>query len=520
MMANRQSPGFFGKFPVRGDFISRRLPTDFIRDWDGWLQGSLTASREVLGENWLAVYLTSPLWRFILSPGVCGPHGWMGVLMPSVDRVGRYFPLTLAIALNRDNGLAGLFVSAAEWFARLEHLALSCLEDGFDLDTFDKRLQQEALPASMDSSPVQGAAKVYENGQRCMPMHVEMHNLTQMPEAISHLGSCLLADYLPSYSLWSTSGSERVQPCLLVYQGLPPVTSFTDMISGEWPSACRQGKVAAAFPSTAAVLPAATDKPRSSLAETLPAWQWHSSAMTSVGKVRKKNEDSYLDHPAAGLWVVADGMGGHWAGELASKTVVEALTALAVGNDLESSLSEASDRLRAVNDRLLAMAEEEGVDRTMGSTVVAMLARENRGAAIWAGDSRLYRLRGQMFTQLTRDHSLVEELVRQGTVPKPGAEQGMNLNVITRAVGAQQELVLDTITFQAEADDVYLLCSDGLVREMQDEEISSILRWHERDRCARALVDLALERGARDNVTVVVVWPKPAEKAVPTGTAM
>lgn len=157
MMANRQSPGFFGKFPVRGDFISRRLPADFIRDWDGWLQGSLTASREVLGENWLAVYLTSPLWRFILSPGVCGPHGWMGVLMPSVDRVGRYFPLTLALALNRDNGLAGLFVSAADWFGRLEHLALSCLEDGFDLDIFDKQLQQEALPASMDSGPVRGA---------------------------------------------------------------------------------------------------------------------------------------------------------------------------------------------------------------------------------------------------------------------------------------------------------------------------------------------------------------------------
>ena len=514
MTSIQQPPGYFGKFPILGDFISRRLPADFIRGWDAWLQGSLTASREVLGENWLSIYLTSPLWRFILSPGVCGPNGWMGVLMPSVDRVGRYFPLTLAVAINQGNDLAGLFVAAADWFGRLEHLALSCLEDGFDVDAFDKHLQQEMLPARMDSGTVQISDREHENGQPFMAMHVEMHNLTQMPEAIAHLGSCLLADCLPSYSLWSTSGSERVQPCLLVFQGLPPVTSFTDMLSGQWPSALRQGKVSSAFPPTAAVLPAAAGKPLHGRPETSPTWQWHSGAMTSVGKVRKKNEDSYLDHPTAGLWVVADGMGGHWAGELASKAVVDALSTLPVDNDLESSLAEAADRLRAVNGRLIAMAEEEGVDRTMGSTVVAMLARENRGAAIWAGDSRLYRLRGQIFTQLTRDHSLVEELVRQGTVSKLGAEKGISANVITRAVGAEQELALDTITFQAESDDVFLLCSDGLVREVQDEEISSILRWHERDRCARALVELALERGARDNVTVVVVWPEPAAKDV------
>jgi type VI secretion system protein ImpM len=517
-MMPSQSPGFFGKFPVRGDFISRRLPADFIRSWDAWLQGSLVASREILGESWLSIYLTSPLWRFILNPGVCGPNGWMGVLMPSVDRVGRYFPLTLAIATSQGNGLASLFVSAADWFARLEHLALSCLEDDFDFDAFDQQLQQQAPPAVPDSGPLQvSGPEGPEDGQPLRAMHVEMRDLDQMPEAIAHLGSSLLAVYLSTYSLWSTSGSERVQPCLLLYPGLPPAASFADLISGQWPGACRQGKV----PAPAAVLPEAAGRTGHEVfSAARPARQWRSSAMTTVGKVRKKNEDAYLDQPAAGLWAVADGMGGHWAGELASKTAVEALATLPVaGNDLENALADAAGRLRAANDRLLAMAEEKGMGRTMGSTVVAMLATENRGAAIWAGDSRLYRLRGQILTQLTRDHSLAEELARQGTVAMEAGGPGINTNVITRAVGAQPELLLDTITFQAEADDVYLLCSDGLVREVQDEEISSILRWHERDRCARALVELALERGARDNVTVVVVWPEPAEQAAPRGSA-
>jgi len=516
-MSNQQPPGYFGKFPIMGDFVSRRLPADFIRGWDAWLQGSLAESRKVLGDIWLSLYLTSPLWRFILSPGICGPNGWMGILMPSVDRVGRYFPLTLATVINQGNGLAGLFLSAADWFGRMEHLALSCLEDDFDLDVFDRELQKEELPTPLGSDPVQVSDKDHENGQRFMAMHAEMQSLSQMPEAIIQLGSSLLANYLPTYSLWSSSGSELVKPCLLVYQGLPPVTFFTDLLRGQWPSTLRQWKVSSAVPPPAALATDAAGKPPPSLSVSPPSWQWHSSAMTSEGKIRTKNEDSYLDHPAAGLWVVADGMGGHWAGEVASKTVVDALTTLPVGNDLESALSEASERLRAVNGRLIAMAEEEEGGRTMGSTVVAMLAMQNQGAAIWAGDSRLYRLRGQILTQLTRDHSLVEELVRQGTFTKAGAEQGVSSNVITRAVGGQQELVLDTITFQVESGDVYLLCSDGLVREVQDEEISSILRWHERDRCARALVELSLERGARDNVTVVVIWPEPGGKAMGGG---
>jgi len=514
-MTNRQGqPGFYGKVPVLGDFISRRLPADFIQVWDGWLQRSLLSSRQHLGDSWLSIYLTSPIWRFILSPGICGQSGWMGVLMPSVDRVGRYFPLTLATAINQQNGLARLFLSAAEWFDKLEHLALSSLEDGFNLDTFDAQLQQDVFSAQQDIDFLMTAENDCAKVQNPLAMHVEMHNLALMPEAIAHLSSCLLPRLMSSYSLWSSSGSERVQPCLLVFEDLPPETAFSELISGQWQIADRQGKIS--IPSSPVGTAAERDVPEfwpDEGKESPAPRQWSSSAATNVGKVRKINEDSYLDHPAAGLWAVADGMGGHFAGEVASKAVVDALVGLSAGNDLQAAISKVIACLETVNGQLITMSSSEGdFNKTMGSTVVAMLAFGNQGAAIWAGDSRLYRLRGEIFTQLTEDHSLAVELAKQGTPVGQINSEPVNSNIITRAVGAQPELVVDSFTFQIENDDVYLLCSDGLIREVKDDEISTLLRRHERAEAAQGLVELALERGARDNVTAIVVWPTPAGK--------
>jgi len=452
-MTNLQGqPGYYGKVPVLGDFISRRLPADFIQVWDGWLQRSLLSSRQHLGDSWLSIYLTSPIWRFILSPGICGQSGWMGVVMPSVDRVGRYFPLTLATAINQSNGLARLFLSAADWFNRLEHLALSSLEDGFNLDTFDAQLQQEVFSARQDNDSLLTAENDCANGRNPLAMHVEMHNLALMPEAIAHLSSCLLPRLMSSYSLWSSSGSERVQPCLLVFEELPPEAAFAELISGQWQVADRQGKIS--IPSSPGV--AATERAvpefRPDEDKEYPApRQWSSSAATNVGKVRKINEDSYLDHPAAGLWAVADGMGGHFAGEVASKAVVDALVGLSAGNDLQGAISKVIACLQTVNAQLITMSEGEGdIVKTMGSTVVAMLAAGNQGAAIWAGDSRLYRLRGELFSQLTEDHSLAVELAKQGTPVGQINSEPVNSNIITRAVGAQPELVVDSFTFQVE----------------------------------------------------------------------
>ena len=141
-MENLSIPGFYGKLPVLGDFVSRRLSREFINPWDKWLQSAMAASQQQLAEHWLKAYLSSPVWRFALSPGLCGNAGWLGVLMPSVDRVGRYFPLTLALPVSTDINLSDVFIANNAWFTEVESIALTALEDNLDLNGFDNLLDQ------------------------------------------------------------------------------------------------------------------------------------------------------------------------------------------------------------------------------------------------------------------------------------------------------------------------------------------------------------------------------------------
>jgi type VI secretion system protein ImpM len=149
-------PGWFGKIPSLGDFASRRLPQPFIDTWDNWLQLSMTASRAALGASWLDTYLNSPIWRFLLLPGVIGDAMWAGVMMPSVDKVGRHFPLTIAAAHLPQAGSLAAVVAAREWYAELEEAALATLDIGFTVDQFETRLA--ALPFPQMSAPSGEAA--------------------------------------------------------------------------------------------------------------------------------------------------------------------------------------------------------------------------------------------------------------------------------------------------------------------------------------------------------------------------
>ncbi len=147
--------GFFGKVPTHRDFLSRRLPRSFLAPWDHWLQEAIATSRVQLGEAWLQAYLVNPLWRFCLSPGLCGPELWAGIVMPSVDRVGRYFPLSIVASLPRGAALFGIPVRAQAWFDEAEAVILSALEDdAFEVDQFDEGVRQLASRMPMlDAAP-------------------------------------------------------------------------------------------------------------------------------------------------------------------------------------------------------------------------------------------------------------------------------------------------------------------------------------------------------------------------------
>ena len=141
-------PGWYGKLPSLGDFASRRLPVEFVKAWDAWLQDVIPASREALGEGWFDAYLTMPIWRFVFLPGLVTQSGWAGVLMPSVDRVGRHFPLTLAVELPSPAAAAYAVFEGAEWYAGLEAAALGVLDPTRSVDDLDEALAGSVLHAS------------------------------------------------------------------------------------------------------------------------------------------------------------------------------------------------------------------------------------------------------------------------------------------------------------------------------------------------------------------------------------
>lgn len=234
-------------------------------------------------------------------------------------------------------------------------------------------------------------------------------------------------------------------------------------------------------------------------------YSYVSAACTHVGMVRRLNEDACLDRPDLGLWVVADGMGGHHAGDVASRLIVESLDRIPPPSDAAVFLSTVKAHLVEANGALRAEAAGQGPDRIIASTVVALLVYGRHFACVWAGDSRLYLFRDGCLRQIGRDHSHVQELVDLGLVSAEEARNHPQANIVTRAVGATDELELDMRHEPVLPDDLFLLCSDGLTKMLTDGEIEEILGRVAAPEAAQALTDLALERGAVDNVTSVTV---------------
>lgn len=224
---------------------------------------------------------------------------------------------------------------------------------------------------------------------------------------------------------------------------------------------------------------------------------------TDVGLRRKVNEDSLLVRTERGLWAVADGMGGHEGGDVASAKVTEALMRLPVLYGLDNLVDSAIAALKQVNRELVDMATGRE-QRTIGSTVVGLAIADGRFRCFWAGDSRAYLLRGDQITQLTRDHSLVQDLVNAGMLDPEEAEGHPNANIITRAVGVAQELKVDTVDGDVKQGDQFLLASDGLTRLVDAAELAATLSSNGPAEAADLLIETVLSRGAPDNVSIII----------------
>lgn len=480
--------GFYGKLPSHGDFIRRRVSEAFVNAWDPWLQHCMVASRERLDGHWLQIYLTSPVWRFVLAEGVAGSACHAGVLIPSVDRVGRYFPFAVVAELPADVAPLAATIHGRSWFESIESLLLAALDaQDLELEKFDAALCGTASAlASMARPPGIVLDGTFPHTSHHWRMPIESSD--KVAAALIDTLMAPVSRTLRPLSLWWSAGSECVGASCLLTRGLPEPQRFAAMLDGSWQASGWSGESADLV----------RDEPEPFRYRVVAA------AVTDIGLVRKQNEDAFLDRSDLGLWAVADGMGGHSHGAEASQMVVDALSALEPEATLNAALTRASVALERVNADLQRAAQRTEDPFSSGSTVVLLSVRQQEWGVAWAGDSRLYLLRNGVLSQLTCDHSedQSEQHVIGGDTSMPIACSG----VITRAVGGYPQLELDQHSGVLQPGDRFLLSSDGLHGVVHHVQLQSILQENaDPDLAASKLIAAAKQSHSRDNITAVVI---------------
>ena len=232
---DQRSLGFFGKLPSRGDFVSRQLPRGFVEPWDTWLQGAIATSKDELGDKWLDYYLTWPIWHFVLGAGFCGQDQWCGVMMPSVDRVGRYFPITVAANVGVDVGLFTLLTANHSWFSAIDEVLLAVLEeDAITPDELGERVLAMGRPTAVSAGTRDLAAASVKEPSDVINSRIDA---SETGLAASFLLDAVISRRLQSCSLWWSSGSDHVAGGLSIADGLPASAGFVAMMDGNWESA-------------------------------------------------------------------------------------------------------------------------------------------------------------------------------------------------------------------------------------------------------------------------------------------
>jgi type VI secretion system protein ImpM len=482
--------GLFGKLPSHGDFLRRRVSDAFVDAWDAWLRECLAESRASLGERWLDVYLTSPAWRFVCASGASGPAPVIGLMVPSVDRVGRFFPLTLVAELPDDVSLIAAATDSAPFFDSAERLLIETLAaEDIDFERFDERvvklgdaLESVTLPPPVLLDPAAAAMVSGDTHSWQIPIGAA----AKLAPVFEQLLSWRLSTMYDPLVLWWTEGSSIVEPSCLITKALPHPGTFGALLDGCWAQyrwRPVQGRVD-------------TGETVDMRAEDARLIGFRSAAASDVGLAREINEDAFIERPEVGVWAVADGLGGHRAGEVASHMVCDALAEFVPDPTFEGTIDAARQRLQLVNEHLLRTGTRVALADRSASTVVVLLVRGMSCAILWAGDSRVYRWRSGRLERLTRDHSVVDS---EG----PGGQEVSN--AVTRAVGVQPTLTLDLLRDTVFAGDRFLLCSDGLTRTLSESQIGAWMENRHISAAVEGLISDTLAAGAPDNVTVLIV---------------
>jgi serine/threonine protein phosphatase Stp1 len=390
-------------------------------------------------------------WDHWLQGGITAAQAALGPVFDARWAVAPAWRFHLPAGRCGPDAVAGVLLPSADAVGRLFPLTVAALleaQDGPPAEAWFERLEQVAQAARDDGRPIDDLAAA----------------LPGVPAG--------QAGTLAEPAWWTANGGRVAAPT--------------------WPSAAQ-------FVALLAPLGAAEPEPPAEPppAACTPVVQ----AITHPGGVRSRNEDAFVERPDIGLWAVADGAGGHGAGDIASEAVEAALSALPGGLSAGEVLAQARLRLAEVHAALQGMSEgPEG--RMPVTTVVVLMVRGDHFACLWAGDSRAYLLRQGQLLPVTQDHSLVRELVEAGMLRPEQAESHPQANVITRAVGGPDALALDKVAGRLQAGDRLLLCTDGLYKALPEGQIAQLLAD---GGDPAGLVEACLQAGAPDNVTALVV---------------
>lgn len=339
--ATRHPAGYFGKVPTHGDFVSNRLDRAFREAFDGWLRGSIRASQERLGDGWLNAFLASPVWRFALAGGIAGRAPVLGVLAPSADRVGRYFPLVVAVPLPEFRGPPEALAECRDWLAAADAAARSAAGPDFTLAAFDKAVEAIAPP------------------------------LVREDVAQSEAGGGL--------SFWWTGDDAPERGA----KGFPPPDAFAALLGARAPA-----------PRTRRTEPE-PPPPRAPLAATA-ATATHASARRAV------NADASFVAPAGDLFAVADGIGDDRASAAAALAAADSLREVNEPFALPDLVADAKGKLGKVHARLRAAGGDAA--RGPQASVVVLALKGDRFAVLWAGDARCYLRHAGTLRLVTQDH--------------------------------------------------------------------------------------------------------------------
>jgi type VI secretion system protein ImpM len=382
--------GFYGKLPSRGDFLQRRVPQEFVDTWDAWLQQCMHSAKEVLQERWLDTYLTGPVWRFVLSEGVCGSGSYAGVMLPSVDRVGRCFPLALIAQLDVQDSPTDIACRAQHWFDAAEAVAINAVENTqLDVDAFDDRVEQ--LGPHLDQSSgaecewMQQLMQSSDFPHRAAPWHVPLAGVYSMQRALNVLAYRELSRTLRPLALWWTEGSNALGSCALVTRGLPPTQSFVAMLAGEW----RGAGWASTDPNPE------QHHLHSATASTAPDTAIHGDTVVMPGLgagplevstfheplVRTSSRPEpgmrFVDRPEIGLWGVASAEGAD-GGQAVADILHEVPPA--------ATLSSLAESVRESLERIQSAYRGAGLARA-----IVFVAHEGECALVCAGDVQALR---------------------------------------------------------------------------------------------------------------------------------